>query len=386
MGLNQIVIYNPSSFGGCYDYGMELFQALRKMLPNGGVRLLLPANATFKPPYTHSVLHPDITTVRNKWVKKGHFLWRIFVNPLILMFWLMRQTPSWVVLNDFEQTSAPIWVPLYKLFLRKHRFCVVLHDPDRDAYPPSPAYSAFCMKLIMWVCKIGFYHENLPEKSYYAPKKRTKYVSIPHGIYMSQGFEAAFYADLTKWKGKSHKLISLIGNIRIEKNLNLLIDALSHLPNLKLLVAGREANQNVDIRKFQNQAKDLGVADRIYWHQSYMSQQEMSSVIMASDAVMLYYSKTFTSQSGVLNAIAPFKKKVLVSAGKSGLAKIVSQFKMGLLAEPDNIEALIEGLNLLFNTPDTEFAKGWDSYLGYASWDEAAKAIAKEGKVELIKA
>ncbi len=364
---------------------MELFQALRKMLPNGGVRLLLPANATFKPPYTHSILQPDITTVRNKWVKKGHFLWRIFVNPIVLMLWLMRQTPSWVVLNDFEQTSAPIWVPLYKIFLRKHRFCVVLHDPDRDAYPPSVAYSSFCMKLIMWVCNVGFYHENLPAKPYYAPKKRNKYISIPHGIYMSQGFDASFYANLVRWKSKECKMISLIGNIRIEKNLNLLIDALVHLPHIKLLVAGREANQNVDIRKFKYQAKSLGVDDRIFWHQAYMSQQEMSSVIMASDAVMLYYSKTFTSQSGVLNAIAPFKKKVLVSSGQSGLAKIVGNYKMGLLAEPDNIEALIEGLKLLFEKPDSEFEKGWDSYLGYASWDEAAKAIANEGKVDLLK-
>lgn len=354
------------------------------MLPNGAVRLLLPANATFRPPYAHPILNADVSSTRNKWAKKGHFLWRIFINPIRLMFWLMRQTPSWVVLNDFEQTTAPIWVPLYKIFLRKHRFCVVLHDPDRDAYPPSLAYSVFCMKLIMWVCKTGFYHENLPEKPYYANNKRTKYVSIPHGIYMSQGFDAMFYAKLVQWKTKDFKIISLIGNIRIEKNLHLLIEALVHQPNLKLLVTGREANQNVDIRKFQLQAKQMGVSERIFWHQAYMSQQEMASVIMASDGVMLYYSKTFTSQSGVLNAIAPFKKRVLVSSGESGLAKIVARYQMGVLAEPDDINALVKGLKELFSQPNSDFEKGWDNYLGYASWDAAAIAIAQQGPVKLL--
>ena len=98
-----------------------------------------------------------------------------------------------------------------------------------------------------------------------------------------------------------------------------------------------------------------------------MDKTALNSILIVCDAFILYYSKTFRSQSGVLNILASTEKPVLVSSGETPLSKIVQEFNLGLLALPDSSEHLKDMLR--------QFSKqgapvpNWAGYREYASWE-----------------
>jgi hypothetical protein len=105
----NIVIYESSAHGGCYKYAIELFKAYQQTEGVNKVSLLLPRNAEYLDAKgaVEKILLPD-----NKQGKKWHFLWRQFVNPWLLFRFLKgynaeSTSRTFVLLNDFEQTSAP---------------------------------------------------------------------------------------------------------------------------------------------------------------------------------------------------------------------------------------------------------------------------------------
>jgi glycosyltransferase involved in cell wall biosynthesis len=303
--------------------------------------------------------------------RKLSFLFRQFFNPIILFFYLRNEKSSLVVFNDFEQSTAPFWVPLFKLFLRKHKYTVYLHDPNRDAYPPNYSYSKFSMRILMCMMDIACFHERLPNKSYYRNLK-AKFLSVPHGIYPGIDMDYEFYQELKKMKGQN-KLVSMLGNIRKEKNYETSIRSLVQCPNIVLLIAGRAASSSVDINEFKNLAIKKGVNDRIIWITRFISDEEMSSCIQASDLILLNYSSDFASQSAILNDLADYKKDVLVSNTESALTETVIKYDIAKVIEADNQKKLEEAFNELQNN---EIRKSnWHEYSQYASWKENTNMV-----------
>jgi hypothetical protein len=73
---------------------------------------------------------------------------------------------------------------LFKRVLgQRHKFAIILHDPDRDAYPPNLAWTNYSMNLIMGLTDFAFYHDSLPDKSYYKTGTSCVYLDLPHGIF-----------------------------------------------------------------------------------------------------------------------------------------------------------------------------------------------------------
>ena len=367
----QLIIYNSSSFGGLYDYALALLPYYSKHPKVAAATLLFPRNATSEGKEIVKLLPPDLTTAKGNLGKKAYFLYRNVAAPLFLLRFLISAPASLVIFNDFEQLTAFLWVPLFRLFVgRKHRFAIILHDPDRDAYPPSLAFTTFSMKLIMSLMDLGLYHEYLPEKPYYQGGK-TKYIRIPHGILPAAPPDAIMQIVLSAFKGEDENSVtaSIIGNIRAEKNYDLAIRALPNIPGLRLVFAGRPANTGVNPDEYRRLAEELGVSERILWIERFLSEGEMSAIIKQTDILLLYYARSFTSQSGVLNLVAPFMKKILVSEGQSSLATIVRRFGIGILAEPDNQQALEAALRETIALPDGERKAHWEKYLRFASWE-----------------
>ena len=255
---------------------------------------------------------------------------------------------------------------------------MVLHDPDRDAYPPSKWFSQYCMKQLMKTMHLGLYHAFLPDKPYYKPNGKTNYLSIPHGIYAPEPSDHNLLAKLAEEKANQYTLISILGNIRPEKNYELAIDALTSFPNLKLLIAGRTANSSVNTVSLKKQARSIGVENRIIWIEKFLSNAEMSAAIEKSDIILLNYAPTFTSQSGILNQVAPFKKKIIVSDTPNALSIIVKQYNLGILCKPDSIRSLVTAIE-----ETLEFDSGverWGNYIHYASWNNQTNSILNELK------
>jgi glycosyltransferase involved in cell wall biosynthesis len=95
-----------------------------------------------------------------------------------------------------------------------------------------------------------------------------------------------------------------------------------------------------------------------------------------SDVVVLNYSDSFTSQSGILNVAAPFKKPLVVSDGRSSLASVVRKFGMGILVSGNGAKALSEAIIAAAETA-SEKKLAWDAYLEFASWKRHASTAIK---------
>lgn len=358
----RVFIYESSSFGGCYEYGRYLFKAYKNKSDTSV--MFLPVDTEIEGAGLCKVLLSDKKRFTSTFLNRIYFLFRQFVNPFILFFKLLGKKASLVVLNDFEQISAPIWAPMYRLFLRRHVFAVVLHDPDRDNYPPFKWLSTLCMKHMMQVMDLGLYHESLPRKTYYA-NNRTRYLKVPHGLFDIVKPDEALSAWLSTQR-EGYKTMTIVGNIRYEKNYDMAIEALASLKDWKLVIAGAPANSGVSTGEFKSKAAMLGVEERIVWIERFLTDEEMASVIRDTNLILLNYKRSFASQSGILNLIAPYEKDVLISDTGSGMSALAKKFKIGQVVAPENLEMLVYAVRL---SAEKRKTWTWAEYKKYASWN-----------------
>lgn len=373
----RIIIYNSSSFGGCFDYGKALHSAYQQHSEIENAEWWLPKNSKVENEKGIKKLFiRDKPFFSGRLGRQIHFFYRIVFNPIRLLLRLQAQPPSWVILNDFEQLTAFLWVPLFRHLLKgKHHFAVLLHDPDRDAYPPSKRFSEQSMKQIMSIMDVAIYHDFLPEKSYYKANPACRYIELPHGYYRIPSPDLLLEKTIQNAFQKGIIKMAILGNIREEKNYHLAIEALKQLPNHSLIIAGSASNTRVNIQKFKKLSEDLGVKERILWIEKFLSESEMAAVIESSDVILLNYAPSFTSQSGILNLVAPFRKNMIVSDGPSSLAAAMRRFQLGELIVPQSLDSLIDGIKKL-QAEEKELQEHWDSYLAYASWEKhVEKAI-----------
>ncbi|SDL60135.1 Glycosyltransferase involved in cell wall bisynthesis [Catalinimonas alkaloidigena] len=362
----RVIIYESSSFGGCFHYALSLHQAYQADERIESVHLLVPHGTEYQAPGVLSLLSNDQPSTQNSLGRKWTFVWRQLASPVRLYLYLRRQPSSIVIINDFEQLTAPLWVPLLRRLKRRHQFVLVLHDPDRDAYPPSVVYAGFTMRLIVSLMDLVLYHEYLPDKPYYKVPEATRFVSIPHGIYSPHEPDQHLLENITQ-RAEARNVISIIGNIRQEKNYDVAIQALKFLPDVQLLIAGNAAHSGVDVEALRTMAVEHGVADQVIWIERYLTDEEMAAAIIKSDVILLYYRSSFASQSGILNLIAPFRKPVIIADSQSSLAQVARTYGLGKLVAPDQLPALVSAIQEVLTTPEVA-QQGWPAYTAYASW------------------
>lgn len=369
----NIVILNTNSFGGNYEYSRCLAEAYLANERVSDCKVLIPVNATQHENTCYKkVLISDDSGYKNKILRQFYFLFRSIVNPFKTYRFLKEAPASVVIVNDYEQISSILWAPFFKLLKNKHTFIVILHDPDRDAYLPIKLFSEISMKKVMSIMDLALYHELLPDKIYYRddiPK-----LSIPHGLYTYPDYDQELLDQLIQQKATC-KMMGAIGNIREEKNYTLLIESLAHLPNVILLIAGSPSNSSVSIASYKKQIELLNVQDRVIWIEKRLTDEELQATILACDLMLLYYKPSFTSQSGLLNIIAPHKKKLIVSNGSSALTQIVQEFNIGEVVPLDK-DSFVSAVNKTISTDmSSELQLSWAHYLDYASWTNHVRIV-----------
>lgn len=371
----RIVIYNPNSFGGNHEYAIALSKAYGEHESVISVALLMPLNSNAQGNHILKILLPDVSPLKNSLLKKLYFVYRSFVNPLRLYKLLRRSSTSVVIFNDFDQITAFFWSRLIASLKRKHLLAVILHDPDRDQYSPYHWLSVKTMQSVMRVMDIGFYHGILPAKPYYANKCLK--VEIPHGIFDAVPIDSNFKNTLLS-KKKDSILLGVLGNIREEKNYDLILDSMQSLSDCQLLIAGQKANSRVPVERYRRKILKLGGEDKVVWVEKFLDESELHAAITACDIIVMYYSKTFQSQSGILNVIAPYRKKLLISDTGSALQKAVASFNLGVIVPADDKNEFIKGIELLKTMDSSRFESGWNEYSKYANWSSHADiAISK---------
>lgn len=362
----RIIIYNPNSFGGNHEYAKALCIAYRNNKAVTSTALLMPANSPAVDEDISHMLLDDIGPYRNKWLKKIYFVYRSFINPLRLYRFLKKSDNSFVIFNDFDQLTSFYWTGLFRSLKKKHFFGVVLHDPDRDKYLPVKWMSSSSMRKLMKLMDIAFYHGYLPQKPYY--ENGCKKVEVPHGIFSPVTPNAAFTQSLQSKKKRPY-LLGMLGNIREEKNYELVLEAMRELPDCQLLVTGAKANSNVPVQRYRQKITDLKLEEQVIWIERFLEEDELHAAISECDVIIMYYSPSFQSQSGILNTIAPYRKKLLVSDTPSALQKTIVSHNLALLVPPENKEEFVKNLKLLVTMDPAAFNKGWKTYAEAASWE-----------------
>ncbi len=374
---DKIIVYNPSSFGGTYDYILQLLPSLRALgVP---VEIWMPSNAPTTVAEGRKHLLADRIEGGNI-KKRFYFLWRSLISPLKFWTYIRTQPNALVLFNDYDQITIPFWVPLYKATKAKGQvFAVELHDPDRDEFPPSLGYSQRTMLMLMDIMDIGIYHEILSDRLYYK-QSHTRYASVPFGEYAMAPADSAMVQQLVAARinpadpSRPFVLAGINGNIRPEKNYDLAIKALPHHPDLKLIIAGRAANSGVDTNLYRNLATELGVADRIIWLERFLSDEELSAVLETTDIILLAYSASFKSQSAIFASLIPFSSNLVASEGENAMAKAVRNYNLGELVTPDDLESLVEGIGRAKQYVGTK-RPGWSAYKAANSWTKNAETI-----------
>ena len=366
MKYREAVLYESSSTGGCYEYSKYLFRYYSESGIFQRVSLVLPRGSGT--PGASDILFNDRRTGSSIF-RRLYFLFRNLVNPFILFFFLLFRKRSFVLLNDFEQLTAYLWVPFFYLLKSRHAFAVFLHDPDREAYFSSRKLSISTIGWIYRWSDLVLIHEPAPEKDYYKPKH--KIIEVSHGIYEPTIPDRNFLGSLLKEKGES-RYISILGNIRKDKNYEWAIRAIGSLDGYKLLIAGSRANRSMDIDALKELAEEQGVRERITWRNSWLTEEELSAAISASDIIWLCYDSSYASQSGILNLIAPYKKNIITTVGGHSLFRAVARFKLGETVEDQDTKSLIEAVRTL--TPEGNIAN-WEGFLSEASWEAQVKKV-----------
>src|SRR5262249_52006660 len=139
---------------------------------------------------------------------------------------------------------------------------------------------------------------------------------VPHGPYDYGPPRATRAALRERLHWPSDKRVALFfGNIRDEKNLDLMLRAMPRFRDrLHLVVAG---SANVPghhvMGYYRNLADSLGVSGSVTFLGGYIPDADVADLFEACDWVAMPYSRTFTSQSGVLNVAMTYRRPVLAA-------------------------------------------------------------------------
>ena len=144
-----------------------------------------------------------------------------------------------------------------------------------------------------------------------------------------------------------------------------------------MLIAGREQSScQRTVAWYQNLATSEGVADRCHWANEFIPESDIYKYFTSADLVALTYSSAFRSASGVLNVCSQFGLSVLASCGEGPLKTAVREYGLGEWVEPDQLEAIQDGLRVLLQHESSE--PGWRRYVNQNCWSTNANLILQQ--------
>jgi glycosyltransferase involved in cell wall biosynthesis len=285
-----------------------------------------------------------------------------------------RMRPDLVLFDSYLEYLAPLWIDPHIILSRIFgiRYAANLHDPVRS-YVVGPKW---WHRLSVWLAyqplDFVLVHHELVDRS--VVPNRVQVLVAPHGLYDMN------LQDFDRWEVRKEWEVSLdqkvflsFGYVRDGKNLDLAIRAIREVPNAFLVVAGTVASaKDKTFQDYKDLAADLAVSDRCLFIEGYLSDEELGKYFAGTDFVLLTYSSSFHSQSGVLNLAARARKPVLASASPCPMMESVTRFNLGIAVAPDSTQEITAGMKRL--TQERIYPQ-WEDYEAQASWSTNAKIV-----------
>lgn len=392
----KFLIYCPSSLGGIPEHANYQARALSKQA--SGEKLVMLCDEMFL--LGRQVVYEKVEVFNSQFVVFGRFAahfgalvdksFKIIADQWRLAWEVIMRRPDAVLLASYSEYLAPLWVLPHWILARFFGVVYVanLHDPVRDYVVGPKWWHELSVAMAYWPISVGVVHQPLPEPS--LVPKHVQVVEAPVGVYDLQESPENPATIRSRWDVPKGGVVFLaFGFIRDNKNLDLVIRAMVDNSNALLVVMGKAQSQkDKPLDFYRKLARELGVSDRVRFFDEFVPDEKLASYFAAADVVVLTYDKTFHSQSGVLNVAARARRRVLASSGESPLKDCVLKFRLGVFAEPDDLEALKMGMKMLarVNSQVESGSPDWEGYEIFASWDEnVARILAavEEQKAEL---
>jgi glycosyltransferase involved in cell wall biosynthesis len=171
------------------------------------------------------------------------------------------------------------------------------------------------------------------------------------------------------------KIVLFFGFIRKYKGLDLLLEAIAYLKNLKpqtsnlkLLIAGEFYE---DAKQYDELIDKLGIRDQLILKTGFIPDSEVKYYLCAADAVIQPYRNA--TQSGVTPLAYHFEKPMVVT-NVGGLPALVPDGKVGVVVGP-NPQAIAEGILKFYQLGEDYFIPHLREEKKKYSWRSMTSAI-----------
>lgn len=375
----KLLYFASNEHGGLADYAREQACALARR----GVEIELVCAPGFPATAAPGILRTEILRETVKRTRPAGRLRRALdwarkeiPNHRRLAAHIRQRRSRHVLFAAYGEYFAPFWAPAFRALARRGvTFGAVVHDPIRDAVFGPEAWHRRSVADAYSFLRHAFVHEAFGLDTV-RPCPDLTITVIPHGPFrLDTESPPREQARAALGLPPGAPVVLAFGHIRDNKNLDLAIEALAAVPGVHLLVAGAALSGDQKQPDFYRAlAAARGVADRCHWHIRRIPEAEVGRFFAAADIVLLTYSRSFRSASGVLNVAAQFRRPCLASGGPGPLRRLVNTYELGRWVEPDSAEAVAAGLKELLASPP---AARWDDYERDNSWEENARIVAE---------
>jgi len=127
---------------------------------------------------------------------------------------------------------------------------------------------------------------------------------------------------------RNFPVLLFFGFVRPYKGLDLLLKAMVHFKEARLIVAGQISKACLSVR---DQTDKLGISGRVYWLDRYIADSEVAEIFTAVDVVALPYQSG--TQSGVASLAFAFDVPV-VATNVGGLGEAIETGVTGYIVPP----------------------------------------------------
>jgi glycosyltransferase involved in cell wall biosynthesis len=291
-------------------------------------------------PHLREIGHPVA------WRRRLRFLIAQYANPRRLIRHARTTRPDIVHFSNINHLSLPFWWRgLRRLGVK---IVATAHDVRRAQGIVHHGFESRQLRFFYRESDALFVHSEAQRSDlidFSSADPRRVHI-VPHGLY-DYGAPTAGRDELRRrYALPENKQIALFfGMLRDDKNLDLFLRALvPHRDLVHVFVAGSgQGGRHRAVDFYRNLARELGIETAVTFREGYVPETEVPDLFEAADWVALPYSRNFTSQSGVLNVAARYRRPVLLSKSPT-FEETLRACDVGCLVEPDDEPSLARGI------------------------------------------
>jgi glycosyltransferase involved in cell wall biosynthesis len=367
----DILIHCPGSHGVVADQAHKQATALHNL----GIKVLVLCSLNYL--RTRNAAYPTLvcmaegattqstSLISRKLAKAGQTIH----NQLRFSWEVFSKRPTLVLAANHVDSQSPLWVwpHILMVLFRKTIYALNLHFSNRDHHLGPKWWQRVSAKLAFKPFRIGVAHKRLVPSSLVPPFIRQ--VEVPLGPDSGENVYENPKAIRKKWNiPRGKKVFLAFGAVRNHKNLDLAIRALLDNPQACLVIQGSVGtHRDRPIKYYQMLAEDLGLSKRVIISDDFVPDNKRKSYFEAADFILLTYTASYHSQSGILAMAAKARRRVLASSGTSPMRDMIRQFGLGLFVEPDSSDAVANGMATLLHAELPE--PDWEGFEDYATWE-----------------